>query len=199
LNKSRKIKLENARLWALFDCERFSTSNISILKTIFLIYKFGFYFLQIEGRIGAIDKTKRSNNYWEKRHHSFVWKFRLQETAVQNQSKWGLSHKRKVNTSFQVIFSIDINSIFLRCFDSKSYVLVKFDVPRTEISQILTEMSKDKDYLRSGVSPLVDLEEFQVKCLCEEKGEFVKNPFKFESPMTSWDKKRVYKNYGLRL
>jgi hypothetical protein len=72
-------------------------------------------------------------------------------------------------------------------------------VPRTEINTIATEMSKDKDFLRTGVSPLVDLEEFKVKCQCEEKGEFVKNPFNFQNPMTSWDKKKIYKNYGLRL
>lgn len=69
----------------------------------------------------------------------------------------------------------------------------------------MSEISKDADYLRSGVSPLVEYganneeDNFQVECKCKEEGQFNKFGFDFEKPMTVWKKKKIFKNYGLRL
>lgn len=79
-------------------------------------------------------------------------------------------------------------------------MLIKFDLPRSHVNTVTSEMRKDADYLRSGISPLKVFEEdFDAECRCLERGKFMKFPFNFERPMTSWDKKKIYKNYGLRL
>lgn len=79
-------------------------------------------------------------------------------------------------------------------------MLIKFDLPRTQVTNVTTELQKDADFLRTGISPLVEYEEtFDAECRCKQRGQFMKNPFNFEKPMTAWDKKTVYKNYGLRL
>lgn len=79
-------------------------------------------------------------------------------------------------------------------------MLIKFDLPRTHVNNVTSEILKDADFLRSGISPLVEnTEEFDAECRCKERGKFMKNAFNFEKPMTSWNKQKVYKNYGLRL
>lgn len=79
-------------------------------------------------------------------------------------------------------------------------MLIKFDLPRDQVQAVGAELKKDADYIRSGITNLVEYdEEYQADCRCAEKGEFAKLAFNFDRPMTSWDKKRVYKNYGLRL
>jgi hypothetical protein len=79
-------------------------------------------------------------------------------------------------------------------------MLIKFDIPRTEVNAVAQELRKDQDLIRTGIMPLQEHEsDFQATCQCAEKGEFVKNEFNYEKPMTSWDKKRIFKNYGLRL
>lgn len=82
-----------------------------------------------------------------------------------------------------------------------SYILVKFDVPARETISIDQEIRKDQDFLRSAITLMKEYAdgEFENECHCKEKGEFVKYGFDFRNPMTSWDKKRVYKDYGVRL
>ena len=79
--------------------------------------------------------------------------------------------------------------------------MIKFDVPTKETISIDQEIRKDQDFLRSSITLLREYaqDEFKNECECKEKGEFVKNGFDFRNPMTSWDKKRVYKDYGVRL
>jgi hypothetical protein len=79
-------------------------------------------------------------------------------------------------------------------------MLIKFDMPSSEVNNVAVELKKDLDYIRSGVAPLVEYdEEFQIRCSCAERGVFAKNAFNFEKPLTSWHKKKNFKNYGLRL
>lgn len=62
------------------------------------------------------------------------------------------------------------------------------------------EIKKDEDFLRSCITTLKEYDEnYKTECQCKEKGEFIKYAFDFRNPMTSWDKKRVYKDYGVRL
>lgn len=64
----------------------------------------------------------------------------------------------------------------------------------------MSEVAKNDDYIRYGISPLLEYdEEHEETCICKEKGVFMKNSFNFMNPMTAWDKKKIYKNYGLRL
>lgn len=72
-------------------------------------------------------------------------------------------------------------------------------MPGRDVFKLSNEISKDADFLRTSVSKLVEPDEFQVDCKCEEAGTFVKNLFNYEKPMTHWDKKKVYKNYGRRI
>ncbi|CAF0713915.1 unnamed protein product [Brachionus calyciflorus] len=81
-----------------------------------------------------------------------------------------------------------------------NYMLIKFDLPRNHVPNVISEIQKDADYIRSGITPITEFEDtYEAECKCLEKGKFMKNPFNFEKPMTTWDKKKVYKNYGLRL
>ena len=62
------------------------------------------------------------------------------------------------------------------------------------------EIKKDQDFLRSSITILKEYDQdFKTQCQCKEKGEYIKYGFDFRNPMTSWDKKRVYKDYGVRL
>ena len=79
-------------------------------------------------------------------------------------------------------------------------MLIKFDMPSNKIQSVTSELLKDQDYIRTGISPLLEYDQdYKQVCACAERGEFVKNAFDFTRPMTSWDKKRVFKNYALRL
>jgi hypothetical protein len=73
-------------------------------------------------------------------------------------------------------------------------------MPRTTVVKAMTDLVKDVDYIRTHVTPLKEYDEdYQVECVCLERGEFSKNSFNFFKPMTVWDKKRIYKDYGVRL
>lgn len=79
-------------------------------------------------------------------------------------------------------------------------MLIKFDLPRSQINSVTSEIRKDADFLKSGISSLKELDDsFDAECKCLEEGKFIKFPFNFEKPMTVWDKKKIFKNYGLRL
>ena len=98
-----------------------------------------------------------------------------------------------ISKSYNLLYSIQ---------PKKSYVLVKFDIPTKEAQSIDQEIKKDEDFIRSCITKLVEIEEdFKQKCLCKEqgKGQFQKYGFDFRNPMTSWDKKKIYKDYGARL
>ena len=78
--------------------------------------------------------------------------------------------------------------------------MIKFDAPRDLSMNVAAETHKNKDFMRTYITPLVEYDETrQVECKCKESGEFAKNAFNFFKPMTSWDKRRVYKDYGRRL
>ena len=72
-------------------------------------------------------------------------------------------------------------------------------MPGRDVTKLGNEISKDAEFLRTAVSKLVEPDEFQNECKCQETGKFVKNLFNYEKPMTHWDKKNVYKNYGRRI
>jgi hypothetical protein len=73
-------------------------------------------------------------------------------------------------------------------------------MPSQNTPGLSTEIAKDNDYIRYSLTALHEYdEEYETDCLCAERGEFLKNAFNFERPMSSHMKKRIYKNYGLRL
>lgn len=79
-------------------------------------------------------------------------------------------------------------------------MLIKFDMPRDQVDSVVNEVSKEDDYIRTGIFPLIEYDEnYETPCKCKEKGEFIKNAFDFQKPMTTWHKKIHYKNYGRRL
>lgn len=79
-------------------------------------------------------------------------------------------------------------------------MLIKFDSPRQEVETIMKDVKNEADYLRSAVTRLEDEDEpSPVDCICKKNGQFSKHGFDFEKPMTTWAKKRIYKNYGRRL
>ena len=83
-----------------------------------------------------------------------------------------------------------------------SYILVKFDLPSKDVPLIDQEIKKDEDFIRSCITKLVEIkEDFKQNCICKEQGQgkFQKYGFDFRNPMTSFDKKRIYKDYGVRL
>ncbi len=78
--------------------------------------------------------------------------------------------------------------------------MVKFDLPSKNVNAVVSEVAKNDDFIRYGISPLLEWDEdHEEPCVCKERGEFMKNSFNYMKPMTAWDKKKVYKNYGLRL
>lgn len=77
-------------------------------------------------------------------------------------------------------------------------MIIKFDSPRQEVQSIVKEIKNEGNFLRTSITPLSD-EQTDVECVCKENETFSKHGFDFEKPMTSWDKKRIYKNYGRRL
>lgn len=73
-------------------------------------------------------------------------------------------------------------------------------MPSKETISIDQEIRKDQDFLRSCITTLKEYDdEYKNECPCKEAGQFVKYGFDFRNPMTSWDKKKVYKDYGVRL
>ena len=80
-------------------------------------------------------------------------------------------------------------------------MLIKFDVASKETTSIDQEIRKDEDYIRSCITKLHEYdEEFKQECQCKETtGQFQKYGFDFRNPMTSYHKKKVYKDYGVRL
>ena len=73
-------------------------------------------------------------------------------------------------------------------------------MPSKNIDSLTGEIKKDTDYLRHIVATFHDYDEnYEPDCKCKTKGEFVKNAFNYEKPMTSYLKKKYFKNYGLRL
>lgn len=79
-------------------------------------------------------------------------------------------------------------------------MLIKFDVPSKETTSIDQEIKKDEDFIRSCITKLTEYDEsFKQTCKCAEKGQFQKNGFDFRNPMTSYHKKKIYKDYGVRM
>ena len=79
-------------------------------------------------------------------------------------------------------------------------MLIKFDVPSNDTSFIDKEIKKDEDFIRSCITKLTEYDEdFEQKCLCAQRGQFMKYGFDFRNPMTSYDKKKIFKDYGVRL
>ena len=85
-------------------------------------------------------------------------------------------------------------------FYSTSYILIKFDMPSVHAPTLTNQIGKDQDFIRYGLTTLHEYDdEYAIDCKCKEQGEFVKNAFSFQKPMSAYVKKRVYKNYGVRL
>ena len=73
-------------------------------------------------------------------------------------------------------------------------------MPSKEVSSLTSQIHKDSDYIRYGISMLHDFDDsYEPDCECKTRGEFVKNAFNYEKPMSSYLKKKYFKNYGLRL
>ena len=73
-------------------------------------------------------------------------------------------------------------------------------MPSRNATPLTSDIKKDSDYIRSGLSLLHDFDEtYEPNCECKTRGEFIKNAFNYEKPMSSYLKKKYIKNYGLRL
>ena len=73
-------------------------------------------------------------------------------------------------------------------------------MPTKETLSIEQEIRKDEDYIRSCLTKLNEYDDdFKKNCECNEKGQFVKYGFDFRKPLTVWDKKKLYKDYTVRL
>ena len=79
-------------------------------------------------------------------------------------------------------------------------MLIKFDSPTQEVPKIEKEIVNEGEFLRTCVTLLENEDEpTPVECICKQNGQFSKHGFDFQKPMTTWAKKRIYKNYGRRL
>ncbi len=73
-------------------------------------------------------------------------------------------------------------------------------MPSQNADLLTNDIKKDTDYIRYGLSKLHDFDEtYEPECQCKTRGEFVKNAFNYEKPMSSYLKKKYFKNYGIRL
>lgn len=73
-------------------------------------------------------------------------------------------------------------------------------MPSKDTTGLDQEIKKDEDFIRSSITKLVEYtEDYKHKCFCQEKGQFIKYGFDFRNPMSSFDKKRIYRDYGARL
>jgi len=73
-------------------------------------------------------------------------------------------------------------------------------MPSQNADLVTSEIKKNSDYIRYGITKLQDYDEtYEPDCECKRRGEFVKNAFNYEKPMSAYLKKKYFKNYGLRL
>ena len=79
-------------------------------------------------------------------------------------------------------------------------MLIKFDIPRSEVNLVAASVKKEADYIKTGISPLVDYtDSYKANCACAKRGEFTKSAFDFEKPFTVWQTKRVNRAYAQRI
>ena len=66
--------------------------------------------------------------------------------------------------------------------------------------EIDAELNRNLDFLRSSIGRLQDdSDDKSVPCKCKELGKFVKSEVDYMKPLTVWNKKRIFKDYSVRL
>lgn len=78
-----------------------------------------------------------------------------------------------------------------------SYILIKFDAPSKEAPNIQDEFNNNVDYIRSTLAPLQELEE--PTCICSTNGEFKKDRVNYLKPLSTWNRRKIYRDYSVRL
>ena len=95
-----------------------------------------------------------------------------------------------MNSSFLLLFALLLLLLL-------SFILIKFDIPREAVQAVIKSFENHDDYLRSTISRISDDQD--VKCECLEEGKFIKDQVNYMKPMSTNNKRKIYRDYGVRL
>jgi hypothetical protein len=76
--------------------------------------------------------------------------------------------------------------------------LIKFDLPSKETKTVEKEFQNNNDYIRTTISPLKEYSN-NVDCECLENGQFIKDRINYMKPMSIGNKRKIYRDYSIRL
>jgi hypothetical protein len=94
-----------------------------------------------------------------------------------------------------------LNLLNKKLFQNQSYILIKFDCSPKSVTSVAKDLHNNVDFLRSTIARINNIdEEIEAnKCECKEIGKFVKSEVDYMKPMTVWNKKKIFKDYSIRL
>jgi ribosomal protein S6 len=99
------------------------------------------------------------------------------------------------------IYFIIVQNLIRDFLFNFSYILIKFYSPAKVAPQIHDEINKDSNFIKATMAPFRDEEEEKKanECECKKHGQFVKDKVDYMKPLTVWNKRSIYKDYGMRL